>query len=208
MNFSTLILAVIIAVLLLGTVAFALTMAVGSYLRYRGKRVITCPETKNPAAVHVNVINAAREAVLGKHHLRLDQCSRWPERQNCGQECLSEIEADPASCMVWNMVEDWYKGKSCAYCQKTFHEIHWHDRQPALLGPDRNTAQWNEIPAENLPMVFQNFLPVCWNCFIAENFRRQHPELLVDRRWGRGAGGEYIPREPEEIVQDKPIARN
>jgi len=205
MNLSPLIFAAI-TVVLIGAVALGVAKALRSYLRYRGKRVITCPETANHAAVHVNVVNAARDAVFGEQHLRLDECSRWPERQNCGQECLSQIEADPEHCLVWNMVDDWYKGKFCAYCQKPFHEIHWHDRQPALLGPDRNTARWSEIPAENLPAVFQNFLPVCWNCFIAENYRRQHPEQFVDRKWERGAGGEYVPNQPAPDVPQKPIA--
>ena len=84
------------------------------------------------------------------------------------------------------------KGKACAYCQKPFHEIHWHVRQPALLGPDRNTAQWSEIPPENLPAVFQNLLQVCWNCFIAENHRRQHPERLVDRGWELALGATQV----------------
>jgi hypothetical protein len=57
------------------------------------------------------------------------------------------------------MVDDWYKGKACAYCQKPFHEIHWHDRQPALLGSDRNTAQWSEIPPEICPPFFRIFFP-------------------------------------------------
>ncbi len=205
MSLPTLLLAAIV-VLLVGAVAFGMTFALRTYLRYRGKRVITCPESQNPAAVHVNVATAAREAVFGKHHVQLDQCSRWPEHKNCGQECLSQIEADPESCMVWRMVDEWYMGKSCAYCQKPFREIHWHDRQPALLGPDRNTAQWNEIPPENLPAVFQNFLPVCWNCFIAENYRRQHSQELVDRKWERGAGGEYVPKEPEVSAIEKPAA--
>jgi hypothetical protein len=47
---------------------------------------------------------------------------------------------------------------------------------------------------------------VCWNCFIAENYRRQHPEQLVDRRWERGVGGEYVPKEPAEDVPQKPVA--
>ena len=51
---------------------------------------------------------------------------------------------------------------------------------------------------KNLPAVFQNFLPVCWNCFMAENYRRQHPERLVDRGWERGVGGEYVRKEPTE----------
>jgi hypothetical protein len=113
MNISSLLLAAI-AVLLSGAVG--LTMGVRAYLRYRGKRVITSPETANHAAVHVNVVNAAPEAVFG-NDIRLDQCSCWPERQNCGPECLSQIEADPEGCMDWHMVDGWYKGKSCAYCK-------------------------------------------------------------------------------------------
>jgi hypothetical protein len=52
-----------------------------------------------------------------------------------------------------------------------------------------------------LPAVFQNFLPVCWNCFIADNYRRQHPERLADRGWERGVGGEMFPRNPRRIFR-------
>jgi len=207
MNLANLIL-VAILILVLSAAVFALTMAIGTYIRFRGKRLITCPETLNPAAVHVNVARAARETVFGEPRIRLDQCSRWPERQDCGQECLSQVHADGDSCLVWNMVEEWYRGKSCVYCQKPFGEIHWHDHHPALLGPDRNAMQWNEIPSENLPAVFQNYLPVCWNCFVAETYRRQHPGQLVDRKWDRSAGGEYIPGEHVAPATQKPIARN
>jgi hypothetical protein len=143
MVFSNLILATII-VLAAGAVVFGLTVALRTYVKYRGERVITCPETHQAAAVHVNATNAARDALFGKTNVRLDQCSRWPERQNCGQECLSQVNADPAQCLVWNMVDQWYKGKSCAYCQKPFTEIHWHDRHPALLAPDHtcNGMKW------------------------------------------------------------------
>jgi hypothetical protein len=202
MNLSILILAAI-TVVLVGAVAVGLTVAVRAYMKYRGKRVITCPETQHPAAVHVNAGNAAREAVFGKQDIHLDQCSRWPERQNCGQDCLSQIEADPEACLVWNMVDKWYQGKSCAYCQRPFKDIHWHDHQPALLGPDRNIAQWGEIPPENLPVVFQNFLPVCWNCFIAETYRRNHPGQVCDRKWERGVGGEYAPKQESEESEQK-----
>jgi hypothetical protein len=200
MNLTNLILAVIF-VLVIGAAVFGIAMVFYSYLRYRGQRLVTCPETLKPAAVHVNLGNVARKAAIGKEQVRLDQCSRWPERQNCGQECLGELQADPGSCLVWNIVGAWYKGKSCAYCQKPFVEMHWHDRHPALLAPDRTAKQWNGIPAEKLPEVFETHLPICWNCYIAETFRREHPELVLNRSWDRGAGGEYIPKEeatPEE----------
>ena len=191
---SNLILAMFI-VLAVGAVVFGLTVALRTYLRYRGKRVITCPETQKAAAVHVNATNAARKALFGKSYVRLDQCSRWPERQNCGQECLSQVNADPAACLVWNIVDQWYKGKSCAYCQKPFSNIHWHDRHPALMAPDHTCVQWNEVAPEKLPQVFESYLPVCWNCYIAETFRQKNPEKVLDRTWERGPGGEYIPKE-------------
>jgi len=195
----------IVGILLAVIVAFALAMALRSYLRYRGERVITCPETKQPAAVHIDMMKVANEAVLGKLNIRLDQCSRWPERANCGQDCLAQIKADPESCLVWTVVEEWYQGKSCAYCRKPFAEIHWHDRQPALLGPDRSVVQWNEVPPENLPQVFQNYLPVCWNCYIAEEFRRKNPERVVERTWDRGAGGTYVPKDPDSSQGSKTV---
>jgi hypothetical protein len=55
---------------------------------------------------------------------------------------------------------------------------------------------------------FSGFLPVCWSCFIAENYRRQHPEQLVDRRWERGVCAEYVPKEPAEDVPQKPVGGN
>jgi hypothetical protein len=197
---------VVVAILFLAViVSFGAFLAVRAYTQYRGKRIITCPETKAPAAVHVNALKAAREAIFTRPNIRLDQCSRWPERAGCGQECLAQIKADPEQCLVWNLVDEWYRGKSCAYCQKPFGEIHWHERHPALLGPDRSIVQWNEVPPENLPLIFQNYLPVCWNCYIAEEFRLRNPERVIDRTWQRGAGGEYVPKEPGSKQNSKPV---
>lgn len=195
-----------ILVLMLGAIVFGLVRVFQTYLRYRGQRVVTCPETHQPAAVHVDTLKAARVAMTGKQWIRLDECSRWPEKRNCGQECLSQINADPENCLVWNMVAAWYRGKSCAYCQKPFVDLHWHDRHPAVLSPDRVVKQWNEIAAEKLPEVFQTYLPVCWNCYIAEAFRRQNAERVLDRNWDRGAGGEYLPKN-EEAESGKPVAK-
>ena len=184
-----------IAILLAGGIGYSLYLSIRTYSKYHGKRLVTCPETHNAAAVHVNVTKATTKAFFGKEQVRLDQCSRWPERQNCGQDCLAQVNADPKSCLVWNIVADWYKGKSCAYCQKPFTEMHWHDRHPALLSPEREAKQWNEIPPETLPAVFKSYMPVCWDCYIAETYRKQNPDRVLDRQWDRGAAGEYVPKE-------------
>jgi len=174
---------IIIAVLVLGAAYFLLRAIPGvrTYFNFRGKRLITCPETHQAAAVDVAAGEAALGTFLSEPTLHLSQCSRWPERQDCGQECLKQIEADPQNCLVWNIVSKWYEGKSCVFCHKPIAPLHHIDHAPALLGPDFTTTEWKQLRPEQLPEVFARYQPVCWNCHIAESFRRLHPELVVDR---------------------------
>ena len=170
----------LLALLAVGLVIW-LSIGLRTYLRYRGERLVVCPETQKPAAVDVDAGRAARGALSGNLKVRLSDCSRWPEREGCGQDCLSQVEADPATCMVWNIVGRWYADKTCVLCGKPFGEIHWHDHRPALLDAEMRTVQWPEVAPEKLPEVFATHWPVCWNCHVAESFRRQHPERVVDR---------------------------
>jgi hypothetical protein len=201
------ILLVIAGVILLAGTSIGLIMATRTYLKYRGKRLVTCPETRHPAVVNVNAGQAAVDVLESNHtRIHLDQCTCWPEREGCAQDCRSQIENDPKGCSVWSIVQQWYRGRACAYCRQPIERIHWHDHRPALLSPENKTIQWNEIPAEKLPEVFEAHLPVCWSCHIAETFRREHPERIVDRPWKRGAMGEYIADELEEMSERQPAA--
>lgn len=162
-------------------VVMELRRALRTYLKFRGEMVVSCPETHKPAAVRVAAAKAAIEATVGNPQLRLSECSRWPERQACGQECLRQIEEAPKACLVWTIINRWYQGQECVYCHKPFEEIHWHDHPPALLDRDAKTLQWNEVPAEKLQDVLGTHRPVCWNCHIVETFRREHLDSVVDR---------------------------
>ena len=75
----------------------------------------------------------------------------------------------------------------CVYCHKPFGELRWHDHPPALLNGERKTVQWNEIPADKLQEALGTHRRVCWSCHMAQTFRREHPELVVDRHenWQR-----------------------
>jgi hypothetical protein len=115
--------------------------------------------------------------------LRLKECSRWPERADCGQECLAELEAAPEECLVRTIVAKWYEGKKCALCGKAIGKIDWLEHKPGVLGPDRKTALWPHFRAETLPDVLSTHQPVCWDCHIAANFRNQFPNLVIDRPW-------------------------
>ena len=206
---STILLVIAGIVLILGAF-IGLIMTARTYLKYPRKSLVTCPETRKPAAVHVDAGQAARNVLEGKHvRIQLDRCSCWPEREHCAQECLSQIENDLQACSVWGIAQQWYRGRACAYCGKPFEKFHWHDHRPALLSPEKKTVQWSELPAEKLPEVFETHLPVCWSCHMAETFRREHPERVVDRPWNRGATGEYTASESSEtrksqLVQVQP----
>lgn len=158
----------------------ALRAAVRTYFRFRGKRVITCPETGRPAAVEVDSRLAARTASLSRPFLELAQCSRWPERQDCGQWCLAQVASAPEDCLARAMLIKWYEGAPCAFCGKSISPIHWADHKPALLTPGRKTLEWEEVPPEELPEALGACLPVCWDCHIAESFRAQFPDLVLD----------------------------
>lgn len=62
-----------------------------AYRSARDKRTLTCPETNEPASVEINAAHAAATAWGGEIDLRLKNCSRWPDRSNCRQECLSQV---------------------------------------------------------------------------------------------------------------------
>jgi hypothetical protein len=155
--------------------------ALTAWLKYRGPRVVECPENHEMVAVEVDAPHAAWSAPQGRPDLRLEDCTRWPEKAGCGQECLSQIEASPEGCRVRTILTDWYREKTCAFCGRTFGEIHWHDHKPALLAPDGSLATWDTFAPEQIMDVVASHKPVCWDCHGAESFRRDHPELVTER---------------------------
>lgn len=155
--------------------------AAGAYFRFRGARLITCPETQRPAAVCVAAGYSAIMSSLGKTNLQLSDCSRWPERRACGQECLGQIELAPEECLVRTILTRWYRDKLCVFCRKPLDDVNWLEHKPGLMSPDGRSVEWHEVPPETLPEVLATHRPVCWNCHVAETFRHAFPELVIDR---------------------------
>jgi hypothetical protein len=161
----------------------------GAVAASRGPMLVECPDNHETAAVSVDVAKAALSSGFGTLSLELSQCSRWPEKAGCGQECLRQIEAQPTDCMVRSIVARWYEGTSCVLCGKPLGEIDWLERRPALLSPDLHTVQWPSVAPERLPEVLATHRPVCYSCHVAETFREQHPELVTENPW-KGAGSQ------------------
>src|SRR5947209_4292504 len=156
---------VTLALLVLACVASLVYETVRAYLQFRGKRLVVCPETQKYVTVEVDAQHAAATATTNEPELKLASCTRWPERADCDQACLWQIEHAPEDCLVHTLVNDWYAGKLCVFCAKPIGAINWHEHQPALLAPDHRTVQWIDIVPEQLPDIFKTHLPVCWNCY-------------------------------------------
>jgi hypothetical protein len=89
-------LAVIVVAMVAAYLGYSVIQGVRVYFRLRGIRLVTCPETFRTELVEVNARSIGLRAILDKPCLRLSKCSRWPMRDGCGQECLSQIEAHPS----------------------------------------------------------------------------------------------------------------
>ena len=171
----------IFAGMVLAAIYFGIRYFVRASQKFGGERVIICPETGKQAMVELDVRRAAVSSLIGQTDLRLENCWRWPMKQNCGQECLLQLDVGDENCMVRSVLEKWYRDKACAFCERTFAEIDLIDHQPALLNPEGVTVEWKQVPISAVIEAMSTYLPVCWNCHVAQTFRREHPELVVDR---------------------------
>ena len=173
----------IVAIIAIATGYFAIPYLVRAYNRYKGPRVVTCPETNAKVDVQIDARHAALTSVIGTPEIRLNQCSRWPIRQDCGQECIAKLEGIEPECLVKGVLTKWYRGKSCVYCGKHFTEVLWSDHKPALQTADGTLLDWSHVQLSDLDKTLESSLPVCWDCYIAQSFKREHPDLVVYRPW-------------------------
>lgn len=152
------------------------------FLSHRGRRIVTCPETRQPAGVELDAWLAARTgSIEGDTVLRLQSCSRWPENENCCQACVAQIEASPEGTLMRNILVAWFREKSCAFCGRMIGQIAWHDEMPALRSSDGTLREWEDVAAADLPSMLETDQAVCVNCLLTESFRRANPDLVTDR---------------------------
>lgn len=162
---------------------FFLVRFARQYYRLRGTRLVSCPENGEAVAVEVDGRRAALGATFGSPVFELTECTRWPERQDCGRQCLAQISEAPIDCLVRTKLAAWYADKSCAFCGKTIGAIDWHEHRPALVGAERVTLAWQDIQPERLGEVLATHEAVCWSCHVIETFRRTHPDRVIDNPW-------------------------
>ncbi|HEX9163391.1 MAG TPA: hypothetical protein VF980_16910 [Thermoanaerobaculia bacterium] len=145
-----------------------------AFFKFRGTRVVTCPENHQPVAVRVSAMRSTES-------LRLGSCTRWPEKEGCDEACVRQIEESPEATLVRAIATDWYTAKKCVVCHAPIAKIVWHERPPAVLAPDGTSREWKDVAPQDLPAVLATHQPVCWKCHVTESFRREHAPLVVER---------------------------
>lgn len=90
-------------------------------------------------------------------------------------------EASPDETLVRSIVAKWYGERTCAYCAQPIRDIGGAAVAPALLGPDGALREWNDVAAQDLPLVLASAVAVCARCELAEDFRRRFPDRVTDR---------------------------
>ena len=148
-----------------------------SYYRNRGRQSVTCPDSGEPADVEVDSKFAFSSALRGAEHSQLQSCSRWPEKGDCGQECLEQLEDSPEN--IERFLTKWYEGKSCAICQRALTPSDWRRSRLAVLNQQQQLFELRQMFLETLQSALEDMRPLCWTCHQEERERQAVPARIL-----------------------------
>ncbi len=163
-------------------VALPVGISLQAYFRNRGRRTVTCPENHEPSTVELDNKFAFTTALRGEEHDRLQSCSRWPEKGDCDQECLAQINPSPEN--IERLLQRWYQGKTCVICERALTPADWRRSRLALLNEHQKLFELRHMHLDELPSLLDQMAPLCWNCHQEERERQPTPtrSLKGDRR--------------------------
>ena len=163
-------------------VALPIGVSLQSYFRNRGRRTVICPDNREPVTVELDNKFAFSTALRGEEHDRLQSCSRWPEKGDCGQECLAQVNPSPEN--LERLLQKWYQGKSCAICEHALTPADWRRSRLALLNENQKLFELRHMHFDELPSALDHMAPLCWNCHQEERARQAAPPRMLkgDRR--------------------------
>jgi hypothetical protein len=79
------------------------------------------------------------------------------------------------------LAHQFFTGRSCAMCGLAIAEPPFIHHPPALRAPDGLTIEWSQLAPDRLVAALETHDAVCWNCHVAEEFRRLYPDRVTDR---------------------------
>jgi len=151
-------------------------MALQDYYKNRGRNGVKCHESGQPADVEMDNQYAFETSLRGLEHSRLQSCSRWPEKGDCGQECLAQVDASPEN--LGRLLTKWSEGKGCAICTRAIVSDDWRQGRLGVLNQQRELFELRDMNAEDLQTTLEHTRPVCWKCHEEERVRQAVPRRL------------------------------
>jgi len=115
-------------------VALPIRFSLKSYSRNRGRRAVVWPENHELATVALGNKFAFRTALHQEEHERCNPARDGPEKGECGQECLAQI--NPSSENLERLMQKWYQG-NCAICERPLSQADWRRSRLAFLNDEQ-----------------------------------------------------------------------
>jgi len=158
-----------------------LAMSLQNYYRNRGRQSVLCPENGQQVDVAMDSKYAFWTAWRGQEHTRLQSCTRWPEKGDCGQECLAQLDPSPEN--VERLMLSWYQGKTCAVCTRAITPSDWRRGRLAWLDHNLKLVELRQVNLQQLQFALEGMRPLCWTCHREERARQAvtQRELRGDR---------------------------
>lgn len=151
-------------------------IAIATWRRLRGSRVVTCPETRHPAGVTVDLGHALATAVWEAADVRVESCSCWPERQGCDEGCVPQLETDGAATRPRAIATRFFEHRTCAICLRRIEPLRHGARQPGFMNRvTRQAVPWDQVPPQDLPDAVTRHHALCPDCTFAESSRVREP---------------------------------
>jgi hypothetical protein len=151
-------------------------MALQDYYKNRGRKSVKCPENGRPVDVEVDNVYAFQTSLRGLEHSRLQSCSRWPEKGDCGQECLAQVDPSPEN--LERLLSKWSDGKSCAICARAIIPGDWRQGRLGVLNQHQELFQLRDMNADDLQSTLEQTRPLCWKCHQQERTRQVVPHKI------------------------------
>lgn len=133
-------------------------------------RTVICPENRQSAEVTIAIGDRIRSLLRGRENLHLEACSRRQNRQECGEECLLQVDLHPQ--ILPRVLRAWAEGKACAICGRVLTEADWLHGRFAGLDENDRFVPGGEMPLRALPMALERYRPICWPCHGIQRERR------------------------------------
>ena len=169
-----------------------------SYFQNRGRQSAICPENGQPVDIEVDRKFSFWTALRGQEHSRLQSCTRWPEKGDCGQECLAQVDPSPEN--VERLMISWYRGKVCAVCTRAIAPSDWRRGRLGWLDPQYKLVELRQVNLKQLQSALAEMRPLCWPCHQEERVRQAvSPRSLKGDRHGLEPAATRLSSEVEAL---------